>query len=133
MNRLSKHTQIYSDIDIDFTKHPYTKDLAKVTDENSVKQSFLGLLQTNHGERPFQPWLASGVNELLFDNMDPATAIMLEYKIEDLITNYEPRIVLHEVNATPNYDDNAYDVTIGFSIRGVPSKKEMSLQLERIR
>ena len=126
-------TKKFSDIDLDFIRHPFTKDIVKVTDENSVKQAFMALLQTNRGERAFQPWLGSDIKALLFENIDPATAIMLEYKIDDMIKNYEPRVALHSVKAIPNYDDNAYDVTIGFSIVNMPGEKRITLQLERIR
>jgi phage baseplate assembly protein W len=126
-------TKRYSDFDLDFMRHPFTKDIVKVTDENSIKQAFLTLLQTDKGERVFRPWLGSDINSLLFEQMDTGTAVMLEYKIDDLIHNFEPRVVLHDVVVRPNYDDNAYDITIGFSIVNVPGEKEMTLQLERIR
>ena len=126
-------TKKYTDFDMDFMRHPFTKDIVKVTDENSIRQSFLSLIQTNKGERVFRPWLGSDIESMLFDSMDDSTAIMIQYKIDDLIHNFEPRVVLHDVTVRPDYDKNSYSVTIQFSIINVPGEKEMNLQLERTR
>ena len=132
MESLNK-TRSWSDVDSDFTRHPYTSDVGKFTNEEAVKQAFMNLLETKVGERPFQPWVGSGVHELLFENMDESTALMIQYKIEDVINNHEPRMILHGVTAVPDYDNNAYNVTVGFSVVNQPEPLEITLQLERIR
>jgi len=132
MESLNK-TRVWSDVDGDFTRHPYTNDVGKYTNEEAVKQSFFNLLSTKYGERPFQPWIGSGVHEILFELMNESTALLLQYKIEDVINNHEPRMILHSVTAVPNYDDNAYDITVGFSVVNQPEPLEITLQLERIR
>jgi|APSaa5957512576_1039674.scaffolds.fasta_scaffold168176_2 phage baseplate assembly protein W len=132
MESLNK-TRVWLDVDSDFTRHPYTNDVGKFINEEAVKQSFFNLLSTKYGERPFQPWIGSGVHEILFENMDESTALLLQYKIEDVINNHEPRMILHEVSAIPNYNANAYEITVGFSVVNQPEPLEITLQLERIR
>jgi len=47
------------------------------------------------------------------------TASNIELEIETVIRNYEPRVSLVRVKATPNYDANEIDVEIVYNIIGV--------------
>ena len=81
--------------------------------------SFRNLVLTLQGERFFNQNLGSGVNKLLFDNMDELTAASIQSEIRTVINNYEPRVELISINATPNYDENQYDINIVYRIIGI--------------
>ena len=49
----------FSDLDLDFTKHPVTKDVSKKINENAIAAAIRNLLLTSHYERPFNPDLGS--------------------------------------------------------------------------
>jgi predicted component of type VI protein secretion system len=66
--------------------------------------------------------------------MSTITAIVISRKVEDVINNFEPRARLQSVRCYPNYDKNAYDVSIGFYIINAPTELvELDIMLERLR
>ena len=74
---------------------------------------------TSPGDVPFNPVLGSRVSELLFEPMDNITSITLKEEIEDTIKNFEPRVKLEEVQVTPDFDENQYDIIIKYIIIGI--------------
>jgi phage baseplate assembly protein W len=107
--------RVWKDLNLNFTKHPISNDLNRVYDVESVKRSVKSLILTNYGERPFQPWIGSNITALLFEQMDPLTISSLKTQIELLLANFEPRVVLTdlEINAL---DTNQLRVTIYFTL-----------------
>ena len=111
-----------------------TKDIRTVTDVLAIKRSVKHLVLTNIYEKPFHPEIGSGVRDLLFENMDPFTSIILTKKVEDVIVNFEPRVRLTGVQATPNLDLNTYEMTIEFFILNAPTELQtVDMFLERLR
>ena len=106
----------YSDFDISFLKNPKSKDVYKLTDLQSIKQSLRNLLQTNLGERLFQPEIGINLRALLFENSsDAALALTLQEDVKILIRNYEPRVKVETVRILP--DNNSISVSIKYSIK----------------
>ena len=93
-NDSNRSAQTYKDLNLNFTKHPIKKDVIPLTDAAAVKRSVRNLVQYGHFEKPFHPEIGSGVRDMLFENMTPFTANTLARKIEDVITNFEPRALL---------------------------------------
>ena len=133
-NESGRSTRQYSDLDLFFGKNSLGFDINKVTDIQAVKRSVRNLVLLNQFEKPFQPQIYAGVRELLFENMTQVTAIVIARKIEDVINNFEPRVRLNSVKCYPNYDKNAYDVTVGFYVVNAPTELvELDVMLERLR
>jgi len=129
-----RSSRVYKDLNLNFTANPITGDVATVTDVNAVKRSVRNLLLTNHYDRPFHPEIGSGIRGLLFENMSPFVSNVLKRKIEDTITNFEPRVTLADVNVNSNFDTNQYEVTIEFYIDNAENELvDLSFNLERIR
>ena len=57
----------YSDLDLTFAART-TGDIFKKTDAAAVKQSVKTILQTNFGEKPFQPNFGADLRSRLFEN-----------------------------------------------------------------
>jgi phage baseplate assembly protein W len=72
------------------------------------------------GERPFNPVLGSGVNALLFNQLDNITSSSIETEIVTTLENFEPRIELNNVIVAPNAEQHRFDVTIQYYIVGIP-------------
>lgn len=125
--------RLYKDIDLAFLSHPETGDVTKKLDVNAVKQSLKTLLFTQYGERLFQPKIGSPLYGLLFEPMDPITVEGIKQSIEILIQNYEPRIILEQIDVIPNYDENNYDLSIFFTVVGIPLPISFSTILQRLR
>ena len=131
---IDRAAQIYSDIDLFFWPKTGSKDISKVIDVTAVKRSVRNLILTNPYEKPFHPEIGSGVRGVLFEPMTPITAYVLTMKIEEVIVSFEPRARLIGVRATPNLDNNAYEVTIEFYVvNAITELVTMEVLLERIR
>jgi len=59
--------QTFKDLSVTFKKHPVTNDLVTVKDKAAIVQAITGLLLTRKGERPFQPELGCGIQNILFE------------------------------------------------------------------
>ena len=133
-NDISRNVKQYSDLDLFFGRRTVGSDVNKVTDVQAVKRSLRNLINLNTFEKPFHPEISGGVRELLFENMNPMTSVVITKKIEDVIENFEPRCRLVSVRALPDYDRNAYNVTIEFYVVNAPTELvDLSVMLERIR
>ena len=133
-NDTNRNAQVYKDLNLNFTKHPIKRDLVPLSNAAAVKRSVRNLVQYGHFEKPFHPEIGSGVRDLLFENMTPFTANTLARKIEDVITNFEPRALLAGVEVIPRFDDNQYEVIVEFYIQNAPAElQDLSFTLERIR
>ena len=87
----ARSTRQYTDLDLFFGRKTSDSDIRKVTDVQAVKRSIRNLVQLNTYEKPFRPDISGGVREMLFEPMSPVTAVVIARKIEDVITNFEPR------------------------------------------
>jgi phage baseplate assembly protein W len=125
--------RIYIDLDYNFTLHPDTHDVARVVDVNSVKQSVKTLVLTQFGEKPFQPNVGSPVYGLLFEPDDEITVELVKQSIIQTITNEEPRCVLNNVNVSSDPDNNAFNVTISYTVVGIALPASFTFVLQRLR
>ena len=133
-NDISRNVRQYRDLDLFFGRKPISKDINIITDVENIKRAVKNLVLTNVYEKPFHPEIASGVRDMLFENMTPLTSIVLTKKVEDVIENFEPRVRLMSVSARPNLDRNEYEMTIEFFINNFPTELiTVDVFLERLR
>ena len=132
-NNSKRANRIYKDLDLNFGRNPITNDVNKLTDVEAVKRSVRNLINTNHYERPFHPELGSDVRSMLFEPMTPLTALNLQRKVAEVLNNFEPRIDLQQVLASPDIDKNSYELKIMFYVIGSNQPVEVETFLERLR
>ena len=133
-NNSPRSARIYKDLNLNFGRHPVTKQVQTLTDAAAVKRSVRNLVQIGEYEKPFHPEIASGVRDMLFENMTPFTAQALQRHITDVITNFEPRALLTSVEVIPRFDENRYDCVVEFYIENAPAELiDLSFTLERLR
>ena len=146
---LSTHTRGWADLDLDFTKHPVTKDITRKLNVEAVKRSVRNLIQTNRYDKIFHPEVDGGVTRHLFGLATAATKHDIGQAIMTCLQNYEPRVIVDRVNVRGNDDElghvqsdirvngdidkNGFNVSIFFRIINSPEPIEISLFLERIR
>ena len=133
LNRSKRATKQYRDLDLDFGRNSVTNDVNKLTDIEAVKRSVRNLINTSHFDRPFHPEIGSSVRAMLFEPMTPLTALNLQRKVQEVLINFEPRIKLVQIVASPNIDSNAYDLRIYFYVVGSNELVEVQTFLERLR
>ena len=110
--------ETFKDLSITFKKHPVTDDLVTVKDKSAIAQSITNLLMTRRGERPFQPTLGSGLDNILFEPLDYGTAGLIKKEIKETLNRYEPRISITKLMCYPDLMNNGYDVELEYKIIG---------------
>ena len=124
----------FKDLSVTFKKHPVTNDLVTVKDKSAVAQSIKGLLLTRRGERPFQPDLGSGLQDLLFEPMDYGSAALIKKEIRETLNRFEPRISITKLMCYPDLMNNGYDVELEYKIIGREDRAvALDIFLERTR
>ena len=124
----------FKDLSASFQTNPLSNDLIALKNESSIARSVRNLVLTIQGERPFQPVLGTGVNNLLFDNMDKLTASAIRSELRTTIENYEPRVEINEILVEPDFERNAFHVTLQYFIIGMDvPEQELTFALEPTR
>ena len=132
-NKSKKSVRTYTDLDLDFSRHPVTNDIVKIEDINAVKRSVRNLINTQFYERPFHPELGCGVRDMLFENFTPMTGIFMRRKIEEVLTNYEPRASITSINVNEQQDRNGIDIVVSFYVLNSLEPVSITTSLRRIR
>lgn len=124
---------IYQDVFTSGFLNNDTKDINVVTNEDAVKTAIINILLTNPGEKLFDTSFGSEINKLLFENITPQTTAVLNSLITSAIENYEPRARILDVIASPLPDNNAYAITIVFSVINKEEPISLEFVLNRVR
>ncbi len=130
---MARNTRNFSDLDLNFTAHPVTKDIVLRYDENAIKTSLKNLIMTSNFERPFHSEIGSPIKRLLFEPATPMLAVVMKRAIVDTVNNFEPRVELLNVDVYVGEDSNAIRVTIEFKIRNTERPLSLDIVLERTR
>lgn len=123
----------YTDIDLNFTKHPITGDIAKKKDISAISASLFNLFNTSNYERLFQPDLGCNLKQVLFEPVDALSTVYITDIIKNAIGNFEPRVKLEDLLVEPYPEQNGYKVFLTFFVINNPDPITISLFLERIR
>ena len=132
-NKSNQSVRTFKDLNLDFARNTVTNDVVKIEDVEAIKRSVRNLVNTNFYERPFHPELGCGVRKLLFETFTPVTSIFIKRKVEEVITNYEPRARLDQVIVTESPDRNAIEVRVIFYCMNIANPVTVLTTLQRIR
>lgn len=124
--------ELYSDFDATFAKNPVTGALARVVNDDAVKQSLRNIILAMRGEWAHHPFLGSKIYRMLFEPIDSLTASMIRDAIVSAV-RYEPRAKYHLISVTENYSSDGYDVKIVFTTMNTTSPVTFTEFLKRIR
>ena len=130
---MARNTRTFSDLDLNFTAHPVTKDIVRKYDEEAIKAAVKNLVLTQNYERPFHSEIGSQIRGLLFEPATPMLNVMLKRAITDTIINFEPRVRLDDVLVTVSPDNNEVYVSIQFTIINTTRPVTVDLILTRTR
>ena len=122
---LERVSQGFKDISMTFQANPLNDDLIAIKNENAIARSIRNIVFTLPGEKFFNASFGSRITESLFENIDDITSTIIVDEITQSIENYEERVKLLDVQASPNYDNNSYDLTIRYLIigRDIPAQE----------
>ena len=122
---LERISQGFKDISMTFQSNPLNSDLITLKNESAIARSVRNIVFTLPGEKFFNEDFGSRVSRSLFENIDEISASIINDEITNSINNFESRVNLIDVQTTPNYDNNAFDVIITYRIIGadVPAQE----------
>ena len=131
---IERVSQGFKDISMTFQSNPLNDDLIAIKNENAIARSLRNIVFTLPGEKFFDESFGSRITESLFDNIDEITASVIVDEISESIERNEPRVVLKNVKAYPDYENNGFDVIIVYDIVGseVP-RQELQFVLQSSR
>jgi phage baseplate assembly protein W len=131
IERISKS---FIDLSSSFQSNPLNYDLISIRNETAIARSIRNLVFTVPGERFFNENLGSRISKSLFENIDDINASVIKDEITYTISTFEPRVDLIDVIVTPDYDNNAFSVTIQYSIIGIDVlPQQLTFALEQTR
>ena len=116
---LERVSQGFRDISATFQTNPLNDDLIAIKNETAIARSIRNIVFTLPGEKFFDEDFGSDISRSLFENIDDISANLIQDQIRQSIRNFEPRVRLRNVFADPNFDDNAFNVTIVYDIIGI--------------
>lgn len=120
----TKISRAFKDINLFFEPHPVTNDIQILTNERAINRSIRNLVETIPTERFFNSDIGSDLRNQLFEFADVGTLSVIQTQIDNTIRKYEPRVVDVNVLVDSFFDDNAFEVTVTYTIIGqrIPSQ-----------
>lgn len=104
-------------IDINlFYNTPENYEDVIVFDNRAIIESLRNIFYTEAGTRFFNRGFGSNLHYLLFENINSETAQVISMQVYNTLKKYEPRIEIFPlgVSVVPDYENNAYDITINY-------------------
>lgn len=96
---------------------------------NAIKNNLTNFFSTNQGERVFNPYFGSGLNKLVFENIDNITTEFIAKFIKDEINQYFPFVGLSKIDVLPNEDTNTITITIKYQAQNFGIQDEINITL----
>ena len=96
-NRSKRSVRIFSDLNLNFTRNPATKDVAKLFDVQAIKRAVKNIILTNKYERPFNSDFGCNLRGFLFENMTEPMMVLIKDRVAMAIEKYEPRVSVEDV------------------------------------
>ena len=123
-----KDTRVSVGLNFPISRVPGNQDgffsTSKTTIE-SIKNNIRLLLQTQKGERMFQPNLGMNIRQFLFEQITEDTQVQIENDIVDTFNTWLPFVDLREINIDlAEQDQNKINIKIVFNIKRAPNTIE---------
>ena len=116
---LNKISRGFRDISLSFKRHPVTNDLIPLKNEDAIKRAVQNLVRTKIGEVFFRNDIGTRITGSLFELANDDLVDPISTEIETVITNFEPRVNLKNVDVNSRPEDNALDIEISYNIVGL--------------
>lgn len=115
-----------------FFNHPITGDISVLSDEKSINQSIKNLVFTDKYEVPFNKDIGGNIRGTLFQMADGITEYEVKDRLITLLENYEPRIIVNDVNVISIPNENKLKISIDYTIKTSSQDIIFDFYLDRI-
>lgn len=127
-------TFLYKDLNLSMLRHPSTSDVVARYDLDAIKTAVRNILNTNKGEKLFNPEFGADLHGLLFELITPSTKLLIKRKIIEEIQRWEPRVVVGEVKITQTNEMGGVIIDLFFSLKKQPEiTSSVTIKLQRAR
>ena len=132
-NQSKRSNRIYKDLNLNFTKNPATKDVARLFDVQAIKRAVKNIILTNKYERPFNSDFGCNLRGFLFENITEPLLVIIKDRVAMAIEKYEPRVTVEDVVVKDDQDKNGLSIMVSFLINGTEAPVSVSTFLQRVR
>jgi len=116
------------DIDLSFTVHPLTGDLATKSGVAAINQSLRNIVLTNFYERGYFVEYGTNVKSSLFENNVGDVFFQgIRQNVIRAIENFEPQVEIIEVEVFTPDDPNAITINIYYSVINTLEEQQLSI------
>jgi phage baseplate assembly protein W len=116
------------DIDLSFTTHPLTGDLATKSGVAAINQSLRNIVLTNFYERGYFVEYGTNVKSSLFENNVGDVFFQgIRQNVIRAIENFEPQVEIIEVEVFTPDDPNAITINIYYSVINTLEEQQLSI------
>lgn len=132
--------QTYSDLDLDFIRHPGTGDITRIFNLDAIKNAMYNIINGKPFEKPFDEYYGTSIRNMLFTTYSPMTNIIIKKILKEKLELYEPRIIIDDVVVNGgttegnnyNMDRNNLIIEIQYTIKEY-GKQTVKIEMERLR
>lgn len=123
---------LYSDLNLNFIKHPNTRDVIQRYDVDAVRTSVMNLIKTNRGEKKFKPNFGGDLRAMLFEPNTLQDSNLLKRRWNEMFKMYEPRATIDRLDVTA--ENNELYIILHCIITGRPEITfTVPLDVKRVR
>lgn len=121
----------YSDFDLSFVKNPFTGDIYKKQDIESLKQSIKTIVLTNTLEKPFDSLFGGNISDYLFENIYNTGELQVEIssQIKRTIAQKEPRVLVRDVITDVQPEFGTINIKILFEVNTVSEEDIVNITI----
>lgn len=99
------------------------KDLQKIVNEESVITALKNIFNTRSCSRLLNPEINIGLEEYLFEPINPIKGWFLGYDIMMTLPQYEPRVKIDNIQIVSYVNEGYYSIKLSISIPNLSDKK----------
>ena len=115
-------------------RHPNTSDIVSRYDLDAIKTAVRNILNTNKGEKLFNPSFGADLHKYLFQLITPSLKLLIKRQIIEEIQRWEPRVRVDSVEITTTNASGELVITLFFSLTKQPEiQSSVNVRLERVR
>ena len=94
-----------------------TSQIATAAYEDDVQQAIRIILGTEPGERVMRPTFGTGLRGLMFEPINTTTMALAQYRVQQALTLWEPRIDSVNVVVTADPPNGLLNIAVSYRVR----------------
>jgi phage baseplate assembly protein W len=114
----SKTNNSFVDVKLDFN-NPIQRDVSASYDGEAIANSLTNLFNTIPGQNLLNPQYGLNLLKYVFEPATDTTAYLIGKTIMDQVPNFEPRVIVQNVNIDVNADEQTFTIVLSILIPAI--------------